>query len=157
MMVFLASRWGWFPTGGFVGPNYESLLVQNVSVEKGSDVWRAPGHGLSEGQEVWLQGAVPAGSPALENEPAYLVSVQDKDNFQLLSEAGAPAIQLQANAARVVLHRHTSLPEKAKDLAWHTVLPLISYLVGSFAFVTMLMKNHLMDNLSADYMRTAIA
>jgi len=157
MMVFLASRWGWFPTGGFVGPNYESLLVQNVSVEKGSGVWRAPVHGLSEGQEVWLQGAVPAASPTLENETAYLVSVQDRDNFQLLPEAGAPAIQLQANAARVVLHRHTSMLEKAKDLAWHTVLPLISYLVGSFAFVTMLMKNHLMDNLSADYMRTAIA
>ena len=46
---------------------------------------------------------------------------------------------------------------KAKDLAYHSVLPLICYLVSSFAFVTMLMKNHLMDNLAADYIRTAIA
>jgi len=29
--------------------------------------------------------------------------------------------------------------------------------VHAFAFVTMLMKNHLMDNLSADYIRTALA
>lgn len=47
--------------------------------------------------------------------------------------------------------------EKVVDLASHTVLPLICYLVGSFAAVTMIMKNHLMDNLAADYMRTAVA
>jgi microcin C transport system permease protein len=29
--------------------------------------------------------------------------------------------------------------------------------VGSFAFVTLLMKNHLMDNLAADFVRTAMA
>ncbi len=46
---------------------------------------------------------------------------------------------------------------KVKDLAWHTVLPLLSYVVGSFAFMTMMMKNNLMDNLAADYVRTAVA
>ena len=46
---------------------------------------------------------------------------------------------------------------KVKDLVYHSVLPLICYLVSAFAFVTMLMKNHLMDNLAADYIRTAIA
>ncbi|MES2996421.1 MAG: ABC transporter permease subunit [Verrucomicrobiota bacterium] len=46
---------------------------------------------------------------------------------------------------------------KFKDLASHTVLPLISYLVGSFAYLTMLTKNSLMDNLAADYVRTAVA
>jgi microcin C transport system permease protein len=50
-----------------------------------------------------------------------------------------------------------SLGGKIVDLARHSFLPLICYLVGSFAFVTMLMKNHLMDNLAADFMRTAIA
>ncbi len=50
-----------------------------------------------------------------------------------------------------------SLGAKALDLARHTVLPLSAYLVGSFAFTTLLMKNHLMDNLAADYMRTAVA
>lgn len=43
------------------------------------------------------------------------------------------------------------------DLINHSVLPLICYLIGSFALVTLLLKNHLMDNLASDYIRTAIA
>ncbi|MDB4476331.1 ABC transporter permease [bacterium] len=50
-----------------------------------------------------------------------------------------------------------STMEKALDLINHSLLPLICYLVGSFALVTLLLKNHLMDNLAADYIRTAIA
>lgn len=46
---------------------------------------------------------------------------------------------------------------KVLDLLHHAVLPLICYMIGSFAFMTMLMKNNLMDNLAADYVRTAIA
>ena len=46
---------------------------------------------------------------------------------------------------------------KTFDIIIHSVLPLMCYLVGSFALVTLLLKNHLMDNLAADYMRTAIA
>jgi microcin C transport system permease protein len=50
-----------------------------------------------------------------------------------------------------------SFGAQALDLVKHSVLPLICYLVGSFALVTLLLKNHLMDNLAADYMRTAVA
>ncbi|MCF6249193.1 MAG: ABC transporter permease subunit [Desulfobacula sp.] len=50
-----------------------------------------------------------------------------------------------------------SLLEKARDIAWHTILPLLSYIIGSFTVMTLLMKNTLMDNLSSDYVRTAIA
>jgi microcin C transport system permease protein len=50
-----------------------------------------------------------------------------------------------------------SLGGKTLDLINHSALPLICYLVGSFALVTLLLKNHLMDNLAADYIRTAIA
>ena len=46
---------------------------------------------------------------------------------------------------------------KAWDVVHHAVLPLICYMVGSFAFMTMLVKNNLMDNLAADYVRTAVA
>ena len=46
---------------------------------------------------------------------------------------------------------------KVRDLAHHTVLPLICYIVGSFAMLTMMTKNNLMDNLAADYVRTAVA
>lgn len=47
--------------------------------------------------------------------------------------------------------------QQAGDLLHHTVLPLICYVVSSFAITTMMMKNNLMDNLSADYIRTAMA
>jgi len=46
---------------------------------------------------------------------------------------------------------------KTVDLIQHSTLPLICYLIGSFALVTLLLKNHLMDNLAADYIRTAVA
>lgn len=46
---------------------------------------------------------------------------------------------------------------KVRDLVHHSVLPLCAYLVGGFAFTTMLVKNHLMDTLAADYLRTAVA
>ncbi|MCB1646746.1 MAG: ABC transporter permease [Pseudomonadales bacterium] len=47
--------------------------------------------------------------------------------------------------------------DQAMDILHHSVLPLTCYLIGSFAVVTMLLKNHLMDNLASDYIRTAIA
>ena len=50
-----------------------------------------------------------------------------------------------------------TLIEKLVDIIWHTILPLIAYVVGSFTVMTLLMKNTLMDNLSSDYVRTAIA
>jgi microcin C transport system permease protein len=49
------------------------------------------------------------------------------------------------------------LAGKIWDVAHHAALPLVCYLIGNFAFMTMLMKNNLMDNLAADYVRTAIA
>ncbi len=47
--------------------------------------------------------------------------------------------------------------EQWLDVIHHSILPLICYIIGSFALVTMLLKNHLLDNLAADYIRTAIA
>jgi ABC-type dipeptide/oligopeptide/nickel transport system permease component len=156
-VVFLAARLELFPTGGFVGPNYESTPIANVSVKSGSSEWTAPGHRLKNGQEVWLEGDLPAAIPLLEEDAGYVVAVKDDNIFELLPESGTTPVLLQGAAAKVGLYRHTGIFERIKDLVWHAVLPLLCYLVGSFAFVTMLMKNHLMDNLSADYMRTAIS
>lgn len=50
-----------------------------------------------------------------------------------------------------------TLVAKIADIAWHTVLPLMAYVLGSFTVMTFLMKNTLMDNLASDYVRTAIA
>ncbi|MFI3242623.1 MAG: ABC transporter permease [Akkermansia sp.] len=46
--------------------------------------------------------------------------------------------------------------DQMKDIAMHTALPLCCYVVSSFAMATMMMKNKLMDELSADYVRTAV-
>ena len=43
------------------------------------------------------------------------------------------------------------------DIVWHSVLPLVAYLSGAFAVTTMLMKNSLLENMSADYVKTALA
>ncbi|HUG10320.1 MAG TPA: ABC transporter permease [Opitutaceae bacterium] len=53
--------------------------------------------------------------------------------------------------------RDLSFWAKARDIAHHAVLPLVCYTISSFAFVTLLMKNHLMDSLAADFVRTAVA
>ena len=50
-----------------------------------------------------------------------------------------------------------SVPGKAIDVLQHATLPLLAYMAGAFAVTTMLMKNSLMDNLAAEYVRTAIA
>lgn len=44
-----------------------------------------------------------------------------------------------------------------KDQIHHTVIPLIAYMMASFATMTILMKNSLLDNLGADYVRTAFS
>ena len=47
--------------------------------------------------------------------------------------------------------------EKVMGILPHVILPLLAYTAGSFAYLTMLMKNNLMDNISADYVRTAVS
>ena len=45
----------------------------------------------------------------------------------------------------------------AIDIIYHSILPLIAYLIGSFAVLTYSMKNLLLENLSKDYIKTAVA
>ena len=45
----------------------------------------------------------------------------------------------------------------AADRAWHMALPVCCYVAGSFAMLTLLTKNSLLDQISADYVRTVIA
>jgi microcin C transport system permease protein len=46
---------------------------------------------------------------------------------------------------------------KTVDLIRHSILPLIAYMIGGFATLTILMKNSLLENLGQDYVRTAFA
>jgi microcin C transport system permease protein len=47
--------------------------------------------------------------------------------------------------------------ERIVDRAYHFVLPLICYTIGSYTTLTMLMKNSLMEEIKKDYIRTARA
>jgi microcin C transport system permease protein len=50
-----------------------------------------------------------------------------------------------------------SIWEKIVNQAHHAVLPVIAWSITSFATLTVLMKNSLLENLSQDYIRTAFA
>jgi microcin C transport system permease protein len=50
-----------------------------------------------------------------------------------------------------------SLGGKILDIAHHMFLPLLCYVIGLFAMLTMLMKNSMLDQLKQDYIRTARA
>lgn len=49
-----------------------------------------------------------------------------------------------------------SLGGKLLDFLHHMALPMVCYMMGEFAFLTMLMKNSLLEELGKDYMRTAL-
>jgi len=158
LVVFLASRAGWFPTGGFVSEDFDGMPVRDLTVNADTELWSAKSHGLNDGDSVWFKREAPPANPPLLTDAEYFVKRIDAGRFSLHAEPfleGKPVDVTRTGPA--LLRRPTTLWEKATDLLHHVFLPLCCYLITSFAFVTMLMKNHLMDNLSADYMRTAIA
>lgn len=46
---------------------------------------------------------------------------------------------------------------RLSDRARHMLLPVVCYVIGSFAVLTLLMKNSLLEQIGADYVRTALA
>ncbi len=54
-------------------------------------------------------------------------------------------------------YEELSLWSKVKDRARHFILPLSCYMIGSFTFLTVLMKNSMLDVIKLDYVLTAQA
>jgi microcin C transport system permease protein len=50
-----------------------------------------------------------------------------------------------------------SLAEKARDLLMHMTLPVLCYVIGHFALLTLLMKNSLLEQIGQDYVRAVLA
>ncbi len=50
-----------------------------------------------------------------------------------------------------------SLWERVKDQTWHMFLPVLCYVIGNFAVMTLLMKNSLLEQINQDYVRTVLA
>ena len=46
---------------------------------------------------------------------------------------------------------------KAKDVFHHMFLPVLCYVIGNFAVLTLLMKNSLLEQIGKDYIRTVLA
>jgi microcin C transport system permease protein len=46
---------------------------------------------------------------------------------------------------------------KTNDIFMHMVLPVVCYMIGNFAVLTLLMKNSLIEQVSKDYVRTILA
>ena len=47
--------------------------------------------------------------------------------------------------------------EQTKDIFRHMFLPVLCYVIGNFAVLTLLMKNSLLEQISKDYVRTVLA
>lgn len=62
-------------------------------------------------------------------------------------------------AAGVASLDHDLLPPllQFKDYVLHFCLPVLCYVIGNFAVLTVLMKNSLLDQISQDYVRTVLA
>jgi microcin C transport system permease protein len=50
-----------------------------------------------------------------------------------------------------------SFAGKSKDIFIHMFLPVVCYMIGNFAVLTLLMKNSLLEQISRDYMRCVVA
>ncbi len=46
---------------------------------------------------------------------------------------------------------------KVRDIFMHMFLPVLCYVIGNFAILTLLMKNSLLEQISRDYVRTVLA
>jgi len=75
----------------------------------------------------------------------------------LLSMWGGDIFPLYGWRSAANIWNELTFFEKIGDQIWHAFLPILCYVVGSFATLTVLMKNSLMENLSQDYVRTAFA
>lgn len=47
--------------------------------------------------------------------------------------------------------------QRVWDAIWHMLLPIVCYMAGSFAMLTLLMKNSLLEQINSDYIRTVYA
>lgn len=81
------------------------------------------------------------------------------DSSQINSEH--PAFSSVPESKRIKIenpsHDDLTMFGRGLDIAWHMFLPVFCYVLGSFASMTVLMKNSLMENLGQDYVRTAFA
>jgi len=82
-------------------------------------------------------------SDTFENLPAISRSMEARENV--------------VNEYDELVRENMSFMSRFFDRAYYMILPIFCYMMGSFASLTILTKNSLLDNLGQDYVRTAFA
>jgi microcin C transport system permease protein len=128
------SFWSVFPLGGAASTSIKSNSWLSAFL-------------LPAGRAADLPGAVRGQYPDL------------KDDDPVWSDHPAFSHVPADRVVRPTSGEYTNLTGLGKflDHVWHMFLPVLCYMLGHFASLTVLMKNSLMENLGQDYVRTAFA
>ncbi|MBP5469002.1 MAG: ABC transporter permease subunit [Candidatus Riflebacteria bacterium] len=134
------SYWNIFPLGDFESKSITKDSALYAYVQQGVYVKDIPENVIEKYEDL----------KALRNKG---------DSAQINSHH--PAFSSVPPAKRIKIenasHEDLTWFGKVLDISWHMFLPVFCYVLGSFASMTVLMKNSLMENLGQDYVRTAFA
>ncbi|MEA1902186.1 MAG: ABC transporter permease [Actinomycetota bacterium] len=137
MILFFASRLGWFPINGFLTP----------------ELWRgAP----NSGNEVFTQMIISLGVAAIITGVTALVARRQAER----STARIVRIAGYTSALLFVVLFWVLKPEMrpfAWDIAHHSILPIVTLALIAFAGVMLLTRGSMLETLKEDYILTAQA
>lgn len=112
-------------------------------------VWKAVRHGgifdLASSVAVFVGYAIPVFALGMIMKMLFCGTVEGLWDFFPATGIHSPGWEAMGTAARI------------RDVLWHAALPLACYVSGSFAMLTLLMKNSLLEQINADYIRTVYA
>lgn len=172
-----------FPLGGIHSDNINSDMFLSKYLLKGAKVSELPGDVLKLYQ-LGNHEKINSDHPAFKNlKPEHIILTTDSSGKEIKSgfvRNIPPSVKklYQLNSDQTINETHPAFKqiEDSKtfqltsgnvndlntlgyiiDLMWHMILPIMCYMIGSFASLTVLMKNSLMENLGQDYVRTAFA
>jgi len=128
------SFWNLFPLGGITSDKIVKESYLSNYLTKGGPASLLPAEVRKEYPKLTDSDIVDENHPAFKHMPADKVGKLSEGEFSSLNTTG-----------------------RFLDRVWHMFLPILCYMIGSFASLTMLMKNSLMENLGQDYVRTAFA
>ena len=137
MLVYLTGDDGFFPMHGF---SSDSWVAEEFTDLNGNEVWDGQCIGINDSE------IVTSGGPVFLNEKSCTDEGHkwNPEEFNDLNGDGT-------------YNEKFTFFDKVFDILHHTALPLICWVIGSFATLTVLMKNSLLHNLNEDYVRTAFA
>ncbi|PKK91573.1 MAG: peptide ABC transporter permease [Candidatus Wallbacteria bacterium HGW-Wallbacteria-1] len=128
------SFWNIFPLGGITSDVISKESYLSAYLTRGGPAVHLPKEIRAKFPKLTDSDIVNENHEAFSFMPADKIGKLTEGNFADLSTTG-----------------------RFMDRVWHMFLPILCYMIGSFASLTMLMKNSLMENLGQDYVRTAFA